>query len=468
LEPIIRDPLDSRSIEILQKFTTESPATFKSTPRSGNKFLPTRLLEIKPAATASDTPGLHLVLKEELDQRAAGDREIHYAALSYCWGSTSEAATQAVTKKETLRQRRYCIPKEEQTPVILDAVKTCQALNIRYLWVDALCIIQDSVTDWEAEAPKMAQVYGEAYLTICSIASTSCHEGFLKRGPTDYVEIQFQSVLRPRVKGSYRLWQAIPVHAGMELLNPYQAQGALSYSRWNTRGWTFQEFQFSSRLLCFGTLRSYLITSEKVVTELGWKETLKDALNIPLSNEIYETFHKGDNTPKAHNMWMDIVSGYTGRQLTYPKDTLPALSGIAQVFSQGLGDEYKAGLWDGDLSRQLLWTVADSQPVPLLPRVSEHDESLESLSIFSPTETGASTHPGAGPAGLDTVTTRCSASAASGSHFSPQSLRRSRRERWLKGATLSGSYPKVNLSSRRGLSPSRAQSRKGKFINTGS
>ena len=73
---------------------------------------------------------------------------------------------------------------------------------------------------------------------------------------------------------------------------------------------------------------------------------------------------------------------YTGRQLTYPKDILPALSGIAQVFSQGLEDEYKAGLWNEDLPRRLLWTVADYQPTPLLPKISAHDQSLESLLDF--------------------------------------------------------------------------------------
>ena len=383
LEPPIRDTLDSRSIECLQNVLAHFQSLPESANHSGDKFLPTRLLEIAPEDTTPNSQALRLVLQEDLDQEMALSRDVQYAALSYCWGSASEAATQAVTKKDTLGDRCDGILAEDLPPVISDAIEVCRALSIRYLWVDALCIIQDSVADWEIEAPKMAEVYGAAFLTICPIASTSCRQGFLERGPVDSVEIPFNSALLPQIKGSYKFWQAIPVLTGGQPLNPYQAQGAMSYSKWNTRGWTFQEFQFSSKLLCIGSLRSYLVDSEKVITELGLEETLEGALAIPLHNQIKETFQVGYDKSKAYDMWMDIVEGYTGRQLTYPTDSLPAISGVAQTFSQGLKDEYKAGLWSGDLPRQLLWDVdGDQKPDPSRPWSSEHVQSLRSLLDF--------------------------------------------------------------------------------------
>lgn len=41
-------------------------------------------------------------------------------------------------------------------------------LGIRYLWIDSLCILQDSREDWVRESVQMGQVYSASYCTIAT------------------------------------------------------------------------------------------------------------------------------------------------------------------------------------------------------------------------------------------------------------------------------------------------------------
>lgn len=51
-------------------------------------------------------------------------------------------------------------------PLFQDAIIITRQLGLRYLWIDSLCIIQDSLRDWETEAAKMASIYQNSYVTI--------------------------------------------------------------------------------------------------------------------------------------------------------------------------------------------------------------------------------------------------------------------------------------------------------------
>ncbi len=52
-------------------------------------------------------------------------------------------------------------------------------LEIRYLWIDALCIVQDDEDDWVREAALMANVYGSAVLNIAAHTACDAQHGFL-------------------------------------------------------------------------------------------------------------------------------------------------------------------------------------------------------------------------------------------------------------------------------------------------
>jgi hypothetical protein len=76
--------------------------------------------------------------------------------------------------RNNLQQFRQNIPEEALPKTFRDAICVCRYLGIGFLWIDSLCIIQDSGEDWGRESSAMARVYGDAYLNI---AATSAKDG---------------------------------------------------------------------------------------------------------------------------------------------------------------------------------------------------------------------------------------------------------------------------------------------------
>lgn len=108
-------------------------------PPKNTIFLPTRLIDI--GTSLGDIPCL------VCSRNLSNTESLRYAALSYCWGTTEDAPTQLKTESSTLEDRYTGIPIETMTRTIVDAIHVAHALEIRYLWIDSLCIIQDDVQD---------------------------------------------------------------------------------------------------------------------------------------------------------------------------------------------------------------------------------------------------------------------------------------------------------------------------------
>lgn len=120
---------------------------------------PTRLIDL---GTSAGITSLHLINTYDL-----GEESVRYPALSYCWGRSmpDEGKTMLATLGFHLRGLElHKLPK-----TIQDTIYVPRKLGIPYLWVDALCIVQDLKKDWEREAATMGQVYSKAYLTISSL-----------------------------------------------------------------------------------------------------------------------------------------------------------------------------------------------------------------------------------------------------------------------------------------------------------
>lgn len=100
-----------------------------------------------------------------------GKQRAPYLALSYCWGPVSESTL--LTTEANIVAHKAGIEFERLPPLFQDIVDLAQLLGIEYVWIDRLCIIQGSRTDFAQQAPKMGLVYGNATLTI-SAASAVC------------------------------------------------------------------------------------------------------------------------------------------------------------------------------------------------------------------------------------------------------------------------------------------------------
>lgn len=72
------------------------------------------------------------------------------------------------------------LPTSTLPKTIQDAIKVTQKLGLRYLWVDAFCIVQDSPKDLAKEIDAMGTTYNQATITIAAIGAASVEDGFLQ------------------------------------------------------------------------------------------------------------------------------------------------------------------------------------------------------------------------------------------------------------------------------------------------
>lgn len=309
---------------------------------SKNNFVPTRLLDVGNDTTSY----IKLIERSQIPLEGSPDFQLKYATLSYCWGDSLPLKT----TEQTLEQHKTGIPIHNLPAVFQDAVHVARKLEIRFIWIDALCIIQDQDTkrDWEAESVTMSDVFAHSYVTICAASSTSCSESFLRRPPPKLLTLPFRSSLRPNVFGEYSIF--------LRGRRPFQYVADLEHSRWISRGWVWQEQVMATRQLVFA------------------KESLQFRCNTTVCLEYGRTAKYSSLTKKTkyERFWSYVITQYSQRHLTHAKDRLAAVAGAAKFLQASLKDagepkEYLAGLWldgvtlgcyvclDDTFSRQLCW-----------------------------------------------------------------------------------------------------------------
>ncbi|GAB1315599.1 hypothetical protein MFIFM68171_05809 [Madurella fahalii] len=325
-------------------------------------FCPTRLIDVREGS-------LRLALREEVLKSLPGTDHPQYTALSYVWGPPTEARLQLKTDSNNLLERRAGINEDDLTAAVRDAVRVTRALSIPYLWVDALCILQDMSEnkDWERECTVMDKIYGNAKLTICAATSRSCNDGFLSRQTwMPALRIPFQSLSKsPTPYDTYRLQSFVVdsrklyLPASIEECNTWESQ-------WCKRGWTFQERVLSTRCLTFGWLG--LMFSCPTSQQIQNGVCRPDPSSFRFGKYIDSTALDKDaitRRSEIYRAWaVGVIPDYSlrrsGSGLSRITDCLPALAGLAAKFSHILGvpeSEYVAGLWQQDLFRSLIWTV---------------------------------------------------------------------------------------------------------------
>jgi hypothetical protein len=307
-------------------------------------FIPTRLLYLE-SGPYSDYVRL-IVASETIGHLSIDIKSFDYAALSYCWGSPNDGQSQLCTKKDSLEARKGGIKESSMPPVLRDAIQVCRSLSIQYLWIDCLCIIQDDITDWERECALMSHVYSHALVTICTLSSTSCREGFLRRNRR-HISIPFASHLSPSIVGQYSLVASGTcrdrVLFGWPALDEF-------HSAWASRGWTLQESLTSSRKLLFVEFMINFQCDSIVASETGYCKT-----GIPTSMFRVERSIMNQH-PLNFGEWDNqVLQDYGERNYTNIQDKLPGISGMAKSASDGSGDTYLAGLWKRDLPYALMW-----------------------------------------------------------------------------------------------------------------
>jgi hypothetical protein len=145
---------------------SESYLLHDNLPRWEETTLPTRVIDVDTKNT-EQLVSLHIGRPQEKGK---------YTALSYQWGGAQQIAT-ITANIQTLKSG---IPINTLSQTVQDAIKVTRDLRFRYLWVDALCILQDDSADKIAEINRMGAIYKHSTMTIAA-AKYSKQREFIPR-----------------------------------------------------------------------------------------------------------------------------------------------------------------------------------------------------------------------------------------------------------------------------------------------
>ncbi|KAH8802622.1 heterokaryon incompatibility protein-domain-containing protein [Xylogone sp. PMI_703] len=322
-----------------------------------NELLPKRLLDITPIFDSSGTPGIKLV---ETDGKSGT-----YACLSHCWGNPTHILSQ--TKVESITQYLQFIPWSLLPKTFQDAVSIARKLDLQYIWIDSLCIIQDSKKDWEIESSKMGDIYRRSFITIAAVLSSDSRGGcFSKTAPDKCLSIE--------EKGHLGTFVGVRECHTMDKIDD---------SPLFTRAWVYQERLLSRRLLYCARNELQVGCQESFQCECAsptiHPHTVADyrqqnvtsnkkAFNITPHSVSHESDRHASDVILYRN-WRDMVMVYSKLKLTKEEDKLPALSACANLMGKSLGDKYLAGLWRKFLMEGLLWFVDPQKQLEPRPKI---------------------------------------------------------------------------------------------------
>ncbi|KAI4098382.1 MAG: hypothetical protein LQ339_006437 [Xanthoria mediterranea] len=281
-----------------------------------------------------------------------------YAALSYQWGNT-EANRPAKTTRENREQRRRGSPIAELPQTIQDAIRIAQKLGLEYVWVDTMCI--PSGADWNHEASRMHEIYGNARITLCACASEVSTDGMLHEREA----WKFKSETCQLDNHRFLANLDMPLNE-MRIRSPLFS-----------RGWTLQEERLSPRILYICGQRMFWSCCGGQRTELGRASgTARREYEIPEEDAnlrdpqqfLKDRYHR--KAEEMHEQWLDIVMAYTRRGMHDSDDRFRAISGLAAQYltlycdedNKVVGQEYLAGLWRTTMAQELAWSMPEGEP----------------------------------------------------------------------------------------------------------
>jgi hypothetical protein len=318
----------------------------------GPRTLPKRLVDV---GQTEDPISARLITTGSLDH------ETPYLTLSHSWGDGKFLKLTTTNIKDL----KSLIPLHELSQTHRDSLSITRRLGYRYIWIDSLCIIQDAVEDWRAHSVLMAAIYGNSTCNIAAKGPSSHFGCFVRRNPLVSRPCQLRQVgEEDSTHGIY----AHPYHTAT-----YNAYPLHYYSNdvpLLERAWVQQERILSPRLLYFGgpeihwecctTQASESWPSGPPSTDHGFDEV--SPLKMAFESELkrFKDWSEDDFFGFVYELWHNgIIRDYTAAKLSFEKDRMAALAGIASVIQSRTDMTYIAGLWKEFLPQDILWYKMD-------------------------------------------------------------------------------------------------------------
>jgi hypothetical protein len=306
---------------------------------------------------------------------AVNPTEIEFIALSYVWGGSQ---TLRLLKSNIMELEHEGGLTEAILPrTITDAIDVARKLGVDFIWIDALCIVQDDPHDLREQIGSVALIYRSAVFTLIAACGNDCNAGLAGlRSGTRKFEQKEVVVIPPSEQ-----------QPGMSLLSScksYRSPGPtdgrgkedIDRSVWNTRGWTLQERVLSRRNLIFTKEQVMWVCDTAYFCEeshfehpsLEHDSYIRTASEIPIRYSLFQPFPSAASfqsidgavlTTSQQRFWQKyklLVTWFTERSFTYPGDAFDGFRGIIDALERLSGEKF---LWCHPRSRfgpSLFWT----------------------------------------------------------------------------------------------------------------
>ncbi|KAF3071086.1 hypothetical protein GL218_00699 [Daldinia childiae] len=254
-----------------------------------------------------------------------------YFALSYVWGDERRGPFQTILSNVEEMKTPGFLGSQLLPKTIVDAIELTKQMGVEFIWVDRLCIIQDSEADKVVQIPQMDLVYSRAELTVVAACGTA----------TDGLP-GINSTTRNINQLTARVAKDLGLTDVLNLDQEYQD------SRWKTRGWTFQEGLCSRRTLIIASDQVFwscetskcceTIAFEAFPTAVASNDIIFSVLS---GHKIFGEFGGGNNF--AYSELSSMIQGYCNRKLTVQADVLDAFSGVLRRVGVNTGHEFYWG-----------------------------------------------------------------------------------------------------------------------------
>jgi hypothetical protein len=311
---------------------------------------PDRLLDLRRVSQDLDV-GPTLIETQSSQWKNSGTQ--HYVALSHCWGKEPLLKTKKSNYDSFKESVCWsCLPRTFQ-----DAILVARCLEVDFIWIDSLCIIQDDALDWAKQASKMGTIYDNAHITLCATGAKDGATGlFFDRTDVHTIAGTHEGI-------SYTIYvRQMLYHGAFENVKEHDSSKANQHGYrqrdlpGQKRGWIAQEQLLSRRAIHF--------TQEELVWDC--RETVECECNSITEHTFGAPNFKQSVLAGLYEIkvawfsWTEMLKKFVVRDFSKDYDRLPALSGLAQRFERCSGAKlghYCAGLWRSELPIGLMWVA---------------------------------------------------------------------------------------------------------------